>query len=132
MAAPDDEARNYLKAAFKAGRIEKKAASLAVGKGHSYFHEYFVKRKPRWLDEPTRQALVSLYGIDGDQLRPPPVKLRDGVQQAQVDPPSDGKLTDDPRTLELLEVWKAIPDGQRDLAIRILKGFAGDAATVVA
>ena len=134
---PDaDRARKYL----AAQNLNMKAASIAVGRNHAYLQQYIRTGKPRWLPEQVRDALAALYGVDPDRLRPPPAKLRtsggsggsNGQHKTKINAPGHGQLADDPRAFELMEVWDAIPADRRDLALRVLRGFAGDASAPVA
>lgn len=114
---PDPEdARRYLDEALKAEGVTLLAASREVGMNDAYFHQYIKMRKPLYLKEEVRAALVRKWpSIDPERLRPPPKKPkshnlagRKRKDQGQVHPQGYGKFIDDPSTLDLLAAWQDI------------------------
>jgi hypothetical protein len=48
-----------------------KAASIACGRNHGYFHQYLFQSKPRFLPEDVRIKLAQYLGIAENRLREP-------------------------------------------------------------
>lgn len=48
-----------------------KAASIACGRNHGYFHQYLFQSKPRFLPEDVRIKLAQYLGIGESRLREP-------------------------------------------------------------
>lgn len=83
--------------------------------------------------------LVQAYpNLDPEKLRPetPVVSDKTTLQrgnESQIDPPEEAKVTDDPRTLQLLEIWSRITvTSQRDFALRMLRQLTDEAVAVSA
>ena len=112
MRRPPTDARTYLSNFLAAHGVNLKAASLAIGRNHAYLQQFIRVGKPQWLNEPDREALVRLYGVDAGKLKP---------QALQANRPFPGSR--DPRTLDLLEIWSNIPRDRRDLALKFLRAF---------
>lgn len=58
-----------------------KAASIACGRNHGYFHQYLFQSKPRFLPEDVRIKLAQYLGIAENRLREPELFV-------SVDPPA--------------------------------------------
>jgi phage repressor protein C with HTH and peptisase S24 domain len=56
-------------------RLSMKAASLRLGKSHSYIQQYLKRGVPGLLDEDVRGPLAEMLGVDEDLLRGPSSKL---------------------------------------------------------
>lgn len=138
--ASSKAARDYLRDALPPG--EMGPASRAFGLNHAYLQQYITRGKPAWLKEQLRDFLVQAYGLDPEKLKPDPKPLkpipskrsgRDGGDKSKINPPRDGKFVDDPRTIELLDVWGRITrEDRRELALRILRSMADEAGSIVA
>ena len=126
-------ARKYLQGALPFGQWA--AASHAIGHDHAYIQQYIRRGVPRWLNERDRDALVRLYGLDAERLRPPAKsadltkivrimkRTRGGVEredQPKVDTEVVGVLPDEARVTQLLRVWQELPPERQDHAIMML------------
>lgn len=125
MATDPDAARRYLKDALEEKGVPMKHASEAVGRNHAYIEQYITRGKPRWLPEPIRESLVKLCGLDGERLRPPPAQLRitQRHHEPQVYPPGLGKFVDEPRKIELLDLFEAMDEDRQALAMDIMRNL---------
>src|SRR3954451_20931626 len=52
-------------------RSTLKAASIACGRNHGYFHQYLFQSKPRLLPEDVRVKLAQYLGLPENRLREP-------------------------------------------------------------
>lgn len=140
MLTPDN-ARKYLLGEFVRLGVDMASASREMGRNHAYLQQYIRRGKPRWLPEDIREGLARLYEIDEARLKPPPADLSPAAQPAtltgngsdkgDVHAKRRRKVVDDARQLELLEIWDAMRDDRRDLAISILRSLARDGSAVV-
>lgn len=138
--APEDEARAYLAAFFEAEGANVSAVSKQIRKGHAYLNQYIMQKKPKWLREPEREALVKLFpALDEARLKPPPTQVESAAassrkrsDQARVNAPRKTQLVDDPDTLEMLDIWGRIPPDKRPLAFDVLRLMADQAASDLA
>lgn len=137
---PDRHARQYLESALREIGVPLRTASLAIGKNQAYLQQYIKRKNPRWLPEQQREALVKLYGVDPERLKPPPVPTLTndtfseaypvphgggyGQNQGNVNPPDPTQLIDEPRLIELIRIWCSIPNDRRQLALDILRNLA--------
>jgi hypothetical protein len=130
MATDPEAARAYLKTALAELGVNMKPASELAGKNHAYIQQYITLGKPLWLPEAVRDALVLAYGLDAERLRPPTALLRSSRSvtgrrhERQIDAKGFGKFVDDPRKLELLDLYDAIAPQTRQLALVVLRGLA--------
>lgn len=122
-----DEARSYLRRLLLEQDVDLKAASLAAGKNHAYLQQYIRKRKPTWLPEDVREALVRQYGADPERLKPPALRASHfdagSRQNGEVKAPAEHQLTDDPRLVELIRIWVSLSPNRRDLVLTILRNL---------
>lgn len=138
VATDPGSARAYLKSALAELGVKMKSASEQVGKNHAYLQQYIVSGKPRWLPEHVRDALVSAYGLDCERLKPalplprPRRSVADRDHERQVNTQGLSKFVDDPRKLELLDVYDAIAPRYRPLAMEILRSLAAASVADVA
>jgi hypothetical protein len=61
-----------------------KAASIACGRNHGYFHQYLFQSKPRFLPEDVRIKLAQYLGIAENRLREPELFVNVETPAAQV------------------------------------------------
>src|SRR6185437_4224123 len=124
---PEDEARSYLLRLLRGRDVDLKAASLLAGKNHAYLQQYIRKRKPAWLPEDVREALVRHYGADPERLKPPALRTGQvtdsGGQDGEVQPPGEHQLIDQPRLIELIRIWSQLSEERRNLALSILRNL---------
>jgi hypothetical protein len=69
-----------------------KAASIACGRNHGYFHQYLFQSKPRFLPEDVRIKLAQYLGIAENRLREPELFV-------SVDPPATQQSEVRPRLM---------------------------------
>lgn len=135
MPDPSAAARKYLKEAIEANGLEMAPLSRALQHNHAYLQQYIESGTPRWLKEADRIALGAMIAnLDTERLKEPPkasspISSRrrpgtNGRDKPEVHPPISGKIVQDARTLELLDIWDEIEsDEGRELALRVLRQF---------
>ena len=89
-------------------RSTLKAASIACGRNHGYFHQYLFQSKPRFLPEDVRVKLAQYLGIAENRLREPELL-------AAVEPAPTQAADSRPR----LAVYGRLADNGIDLTVSV-------------
>lgn len=118
-----DSQRAYLRTALEAAGVTLKDASLAIGRNQAYIQQYISKGVPQYLREPERDALVRLYRVDGEHLKPPPrlPKPQKSGKAANVERSVD--LLQEFQNQELLRVWGRIDPHIKVALLTFLKAI---------
>lgn len=135
MTTTSEDARKYLEDMLPLGQW--RAASYAIGRDHAYLQQYIRNGKPRWLSEPDRNALVELYGLDADRLRPP-LRIaqfpehtgRHRRDQPRLDAKAIHEIESDPCLLQVVLSWPwLIDDADRRRATNAVLALAAKGRT---
>ena len=119
------EARQQLIQELVSAGTDLRAASLAIGRSHSYLQQFVKYGKPRYLGERDRELLVTLYGVSGAPLEPPLKELDATGKSVTViasPPPRPGDPIQDAREATIVHTWRQLPKEDQDLVIGILNG----------
>jgi hypothetical protein len=126
MSDETDDARRYLEEFLTARDIALSHASTALGYSHAYIQQYIKNGTPKYLSEADRELLVSLYGLDGERLKPPPkepkpLPNRRGVNGGDVDSQVGANLTQQMQNARLLAFWKSLDDEIKVVALELFE-----------
>ena len=125
MSSGTERQREYLRHELKDIRgVDLNAASEAIGRNPTYLSQYVKRGVPKHLHEPDRLALVKLYGLDGDRLRPPP---KEPKSKKLPSPAGAYGLADVPNQFtdeEFFLLWRRIQNPDVKIAVLlILRSF---------
>lgn len=113
--------------------VDLKAASLAIGRNHSYLHQFVRYAKPRYLHEEDRRALADLYQINVDALVPPTKKTLVKSQVSLNRAPRPGDPIKDFQEAALVGTWRNLSEEHQALVLKMLDGLGrGPSGTVAA
>lgn len=124
---PLDSQRAYLRDALRDAGVNLNYASDAIGRNEAYLWQYISYGVPKFLSERDREALVRLYNLDNDKLKPPAVDLSPGrPRKFGINAVKGAYVTDTPKDIEFFRLFVQLPPDVRDAMLRLAQEMAPD------